>query len=94
MQPEIREQHNHVFSLLSWTARRKRYGASRLDQRPGVLRVRLTIFTRSGVEWGNALEALMPAGGPRLDIVAHPATPLAKKCELPSDTRDEFYDRT
>ena len=36
----------------------------------------------------------MPAGGPRLDIVAHPATPLAKKCELPSDTRDEFYDRT
>jgi hypothetical protein len=76
VQPEIREQYNHVFSLLSWTARRKSYGASRLDQRPEVLR--LTIFTRSGVEWGNTLEALMPAGGPRLDIVAHPATPLAK----------------
>jgi hypothetical protein len=93
VQPEIREQHNHVISLLSWFARRNRYGESRLDQPPGGVRVRLTLFTRSGVEWANALEALVPAGEPRLDIVAQPATPLAKM-GLPSDAHNESYDRT
>ncbi len=42
----------------------------------------------------NALEALMPAGGPRLDIVAQPRHAVGPKIGLPSDAHNECYDRT
>jgi len=40
------------------------------------------------------LEALVPAGGPRLDIVAQRSHAVCQKWELLSDAHDELYDRT